>query len=102
MLDHFEDVESFIVVMEKPDQVVNMADYVKKNGPLDEEATRRFFRQILTVVITTMAAGVVHRNITAKNILVEEDYNIKLINFGSGAFLKNYIFDTLPCEYVLS
>ncbi|XP_041376564.1 serine/threonine-protein kinase pim-3-like [Gigantopelta aegis] len=96
MLDYFEDYDCFNVVMERPDPVADLDCVINQRGLMDEPTARRLFRQIVNVVINIMTAGVVHRCIIAKNILVDQAGFIRLINFGYGAFLKNNVFDTLP------
>lgn len=71
MLDWFEHSGSYIIVMERPETVKDMFDYITERVSLDERLARLFFRQIVETVLACHKAGVLHRDIKDENVLVD-------------------------------
>ena len=89
MLDYFEDIENFYIVMEKPQKYIDLFDYITQKGVVSERSSRYLFRQIIEAVRYCLSVGVVHRDVKDENILIDLNTNqIKLIDFGSGTFLR--------------
>merc|ERR1719328_732033 len=57
-------------------------DYIVDRDRLCEAESRKFFRQIVAAVAYIHEAGYAHRDLKPENILIDEDHQLKLIDFG--------------------
>lgn len=57
-------------------------DYIVAKDKLGEEEARLFFRQIVAAVGYIHHQGYAHRDLKPENLLLDEDQNLKLIDFG--------------------
>jgi len=90
LLDYYELPDSFVLVMERPDNSEDMFDYITKKGVIEENVARGFFKQIVEIVLACHRKGVIHRDIKDENILVNtKTGKLNLIDFGSAAFIKD-------------
>ncbi|XP_073747343.1 hormonally up-regulated neu tumor-associated kinase isoform X4 [Callorhinus ursinus] len=81
LLDILETENSYYLVMELcPGGNLMHKIYEKKR--LEESEARRYIRQLISAVEHLHRAGVVHRDLKIENLLLDEDNNIKLIDFG--------------------
>ncbi|XP_038244091.1 hormonally up-regulated neu tumor-associated kinase isoform X2 [Dermochelys coriacea] len=81
LLDILETENSYYLVMELcPGGNLMHKIYDKKR--LEEYEARKYIRQLILAVEHLHRAGVVHRDLKIENLLLDEDNNIKLIDFG--------------------
>ncbi|KXJ13094.1 serine/threonine-protein kinase SIK2 isoform X2 [Exaiptasia diaphana] len=65
-----------------------MFDYLAHHGRLSEKEAKKKFIQILSAVEYCHKCHVVHRDIKAENLLLDQNMNIKIADFGFGNYYK--------------
>ncbi|KAK0720640.1 kinase-like domain-containing protein [Lasiosphaeris hirsuta] len=69
-------------------------DYIVQHGKMKEDEARRFFQQMLCAVEYCHRHKIVHRDLKPENLLLDENLNVKVADFGlsnimsDGNFLK--------------
>ncbi|KAM4650862.1 serine/threonine-protein kinase SIK2 isoform 2-T2 [Discoglossus pictus] len=64
-------------------------DYLANHGRLNETEARRKFWQILSAVEYCHSRKIVHRDLKAENLLLDNHMNIKIADFGFGNFYNS-------------
>jgi len=57
-------------------------------GGMGEDGGRLFLTQMIDVLVYMQSKGVVHRDLKLENILVDENYNLKIGDFGFATIKK--------------
>lgn len=57
-------------------------DRINRNGPLTEKDAAKVFHQILSALIYLRQNNISHRDIKPENILFDQNWNVKIIDFG--------------------
>ncbi|MDO4902954.1 MAG: Stk1 family PASTA domain-containing Ser/Thr kinase [Limosilactobacillus sp.] len=63
-------------------QGTDLKDYIKQNYPIPLPQVVDIMKQILSAVEAAHAHGIIHRDLKPQNILIDENKNIKITDFG--------------------
>lgn len=95
MSDFFEDdINYYIEMVPHGLPGMDLFDYIELRVNMDEVECRKIFVQVAEALHHLHTkAKVVHRDIKDENVILDGEGNIKLIDFGSAAYIKNGPFD---------
>ncbi|MBN1406331.1 MAG: tetratricopeptide repeat protein [Calditrichaceae bacterium] len=68
---------------------ISLSDFLYHNDKIDQERAVNFTIQILKALNAAHKAGILHRDIKAENILITEDDQVKVLDFGIARVSKN-------------
>ncbi|XP_066565930.1 PAS domain-containing serine/threonine-protein kinase [Amia ocellicauda] len=88
VLEVFENESFFQMVMEKHGEGVDLFEFIEKQPCLDEPLASYIFRQLVAAVYYLRQRDILHRDIKDENVVINTDFHVKLIDFGSAAVLK--------------
>jgi serine/threonine protein kinase len=67
-----------------------------KNRPLKEEYAQKYLKQIVSALKYLISNSIIHRDLKPHNILVTDNYELKISDFGFARYFeKNTLVDTL-------
>lgn len=106
MADFFEDDTNYYIEM-IPHGLpgMDLFDYIELRVTMEEHECRKIFRQVAEALRHLhVTAKVVHRDIKDENVILDGEGRVKLVDFGSAAYIKNGPFDVFVGtigEYIL-
>ena len=96
ILGFFEDDNYYYIEIERHGGelgCVDLFDLIEFRQKMTEEECKLIFKQIVLAIKHMHDHGIVHRDIKDENIIVDSDGYVKLIDFGSAAYVKSGPFD---------
>lgn len=95
MADFFEDdVNYYIEMVPHGLPGMDLFDYIELRVTMDERECRKIFKQVAEALRHLhIAAKVVHRDIKDENVILDGEGKVKLVDFGSAAYIKSGPFD---------
>lgn len=93
LFDWFETVDSFLLVLERPESSIDLFDYIRECGPLSEDVSRHIILHVINGIQHLYNCGIVHRDIKDENVVLDRNNGVcKLIDFGCGTNFKEGVY----------
>lgn len=86
--DVFENDRFFQLVMEKHGSGMDLFEFIDRRPMIDEKLGCYIFRQIANAVDYLHSLHILHRDIKDENIIIDHNFQVKLIDFGSATFME--------------
>jgi protein-serine/threonine kinase len=95
MADFFEDdINYYIEMVPHGLPGMDLFDYIELRVTMEERECRKIFNQVAEALLHLhVHAKVVHRDIKDENIILDGEGRVKLVDFGSAAYVKSGPFD---------
>jgi protein-serine/threonine kinase len=95
MADFFEDdINYYIEMIPHGLPGMDLFDYIELRVTMDEDECRKIFKQVAEALRHLhLSAKVVHRDIKDENVILDGEGKVKLVDFGSAAYIKSGPFD---------
>eukprot|EP00330_Aristerostoma_sp_ATCC50986_P005427 CAMPEP_0114576248 /NCGR_PEP_ID=MMETSP0125-20121206/1035_1 /TAXON_ID=485358 ORGANISM="Aristerostoma sp., Strain ATCC 50986" /NCGR_SAMPLE_ID=MMETSP0125 /ASSEMBLY_ACC=CAM_ASM_000245 /LENGTH=414 /DNA_ID=CAMNT_0001764623 /DNA_START=2111 /DNA_END=3355 /DNA_ORIENTATION=- len=87
LLEVFENKKYLFMVLEYAANL-DLLGLVKKKGRLHEDEAKRIFAQITAGIRYCHHTMILHRDVKLDNILLDENWNVKICDFGVSRFVK--------------
>ncbi|XP_072023381.1 serine/threonine-protein kinase pim-3-like [Amphiura filiformis] len=90
LLEFIEDKSTCYYVMERPDNCMDLLQLICSDEEWDEDTCRDIFGKMVQATISCHKAGVLHRDLSEDNFLIDlGNDTVQLIDFGGGALLHD-------------
>lgn len=90
LVDYFEDGDYYhLETLPIPD-TIDLYDLIElKKDSMNERECAYIFYQLCSALKQLHKMGIIHRDIKDENIIIDKNYSVKLIDFGSSAFIRD-------------
>ena len=85
LINHYEDDDNFFMIMPYASRG-QLYTLLRKSTRLDQRTTAQFLRETISAVKYLHDHNVIHRDIKPENILLDQNYRVKLSDFGWANF----------------
>lgn len=86
--DYFTENDTAYIVMEYIDGI-SVEEYVQKNGQMPAEQVRSMLRPVLDTLEEMHAHHIIHRDVSADNLMITRQGSMKLVDFGAARSTVN-------------
>ena len=95
IIDAFDCIECnrIVAMLMEPVSKGDLHDFIIRKWPIHADIRRKFVTQVLSAVECIHCLDIAHCDIKLENILITDDDNLKLIDFGSALYVKEATFD---------
>ncbi|XP_028163813.1 testis-specific serine/threonine-protein kinase 3-like isoform X1 [Ostrinia nubilalis] len=77
----------------------DLLDFLTQNGPVPENQSRLWMRQIISGIYYIHTLNIAHRDLKCENILITANYNVKITDFGFARIVRQRDRDVLSETY---
>lgn len=92
MIDFYENDFYFQLVMEKHGFGMDLFEFIEKTNGVPEPLGANISKQLVEAVDYLHSHGILHRDIKDENVVLDDRFHAKLIDFGSATYLTDKPF----------
>ncbi len=92
MINYYENETYFQLVMEKHGFGMDLFEFIEKTNGVPEPLGAFIAKQLVEAVDYLHSNGILHRDIKDENVVLDDQFHAKLIDFGSATYLTDKPF----------